>query len=83
MESTLSESEAVRQARSGNSAAYAVLAGLYQEVAFRAAYLIVRDAAAAEDVVQEAFVRAHRELGRFREGEPFRPGCCESSRTWR
>jgi RNA polymerase sigma-70 factor (ECF subfamily) len=73
MESTLSESEAVRLARSGNSAAYAVLVGLYQEVAFRAAYLIVRDAAAAEDVVQEAFVRAHRELGRFREGEPFRP----------
>ena len=73
MESTLSEAEAVREARSGDSAAYAVLVGMHQEVAFRAAYLVVREAGAAEDVVQEAFVRAYRELGRFREGEPFRP----------
>ncbi|MGE0058780.1 MAG: RNA polymerase sigma factor [Dehalococcoidia bacterium] len=73
MESTVSEAEAVRAARAGDAAAYSVLVGLYQEVAFRAAYLIVRDAGAAEDVVQEGFVRAYRELGRFREGEPFRP----------
>ena len=73
MESTLSEAEAVREARSGDSEAYALLVGLHQEVAFRAAYLVVREAAAAEDVVQEAFVRAFRELGRFRDGEPFRP----------
>jgi RNA polymerase sigma-70 factor, ECF subfamily len=81
MESTLSEAEAVRDARSGSNTAYAVLVGMHQEVAFRAAYLLVRDAQAAEDVVQEAFVRAFRELNRFREGEPFRPGYYESSPT--
>jgi RNA polymerase sigma-70 factor (ECF subfamily) len=27
----------------------------------------------AEDVVQDAFVKAHRTLGRFRRGAPFRP----------
>jgi RNA polymerase sigma-70 factor (ECF subfamily) len=73
MERTLSEAEAVRQARSGDAAACDVLVERFQEVAFRAAYLIVRDAATAEDVVQEGFVRAFRELGRFRDGEPFRP----------
>jgi RNA polymerase sigma-70 factor (ECF subfamily) len=73
MESTLSEAEAVREARSGNAAAFAVLVGLHQKVAFRAAYLVLRDATAAEDMVQEGFVRAFRELERFREGDPFRP----------
>ncbi len=45
----------------------------YQESAFRAAYLILRDATSAEDVTQEAFVRAYRQIGAFRQGEPFRP----------
>ncbi len=33
----------------------------------------MRDAAAAEDVAQEAFIRAYRGLKSFREDEPFRP----------
>lgn len=45
----------------------------YEQEAFRLAYLMVRDAAEAEDVAQEAFVRAYRALGRFRADEPFRP----------
>lgn len=45
----------------------------YEEPAFRTAYLIVRDEAEAQDVAQEAFVRAHRSLGRFDERRPFRP----------
>lgn len=45
----------------------------HQEIAYRAAYLILRDAAAAEDVVQEAMVKAYRAMGRFREGGAFRP----------
>lgn len=73
MEHVLSDAEAVASTRQGDTSAYAVLVGHHQEVAFRAAYLILRDAAAAEDVAQESFVRAYRELGRFRVGEPFRP----------
>src|SRR5688500_20145401 len=40
---------------------------------FRTAYLVLGDAAEAEDAAQEAFVRAYRALDRFRDGEPFRP----------
>lgn len=64
---------AIAAARTGDREAFAVLVTRYQEVAFRAAYLIVRDAGTAEDVAQEAFVRAYRSLSGFRAGEPFRP----------
>jgi RNA polymerase sigma-70 factor, ECF subfamily len=69
----LSETEAIASARRGDPAAYAVLVRAHQEVACRAAYLVVRDAHLAEDVTQEAFVRAYSQIGRFREGTPFRP----------
>lgn len=64
---------AVVAARDGDGEAFAVLVTRYQEVAFRAAYLIVRDAGLAEDVAQEGFVRAYCSLARFREEEAFRP----------
>src|SRR4051812_16773275 len=35
--------------------------------------LITQDAAEAEEAAQDAFVKAWRALGRFREGEPWRP----------
>lgn len=43
----------------------------YQPVALRVAYPLT--AAEADDVVQEAFVKAYRQLHRFRDGKPFRP----------
>lgn len=45
----------------------------YQEVAFRAAFLITRDAGDAEEACQEGFVKAHRSLKRFQTERPFRP----------
>ena len=45
----------------------------HQEIAFRVAYLITRSAPDAEDVTQEAFIKAWRALGRFRPDAPFRP----------
>lgn len=45
----------------------------HQGIAFRTAYLIAGEAADAEEAVQDAFVKAHRALGRFRRGAPFRP----------
>src|SRR5881275_2898415 len=41
--------------------------------AFRAAYLVVHDAAAAEDIAQEAFLSAIRALDRFDRRRPFGP----------
>ena len=61
------------RAQQGDPDAFAVLVRQHEEAAFRAAYLIVRDEAEAQDVAQEAFVRAYRSLARFDAGQPFRP----------
>ena len=45
----------------------------YQGIAFRIAYLVVGNAAEAEDAAQDGFVKAYRALHRFRTGEPLRP----------
>jgi RNA polymerase sigma-70 factor (ECF subfamily) len=68
------EAELVERARLGDHAAYAELVREHQAAAFRVAYLVAEGSAAdAEDVAQEAFVKAYRSLGRFRPGAPFRP----------
>jgi RNA polymerase sigma-70 factor (ECF subfamily) len=45
----------------------------YREVVFRTAFLIVGEAAEAEDATQDAFVKAYYALPRFRAGAPVRP----------
>ena len=45
----------------------------HEHVAFRLAYAIVGSAADAEDVAQDAFVKAYNALPRFRTELPFRP----------
>jgi RNA polymerase sigma factor (sigma-70 family) len=67
------EHELVARARRGDDVAFGALVDAFAEVAFRTAYLVLGNAAEAEDAAQEGFVRAHRALGRFRDGEPFRP----------
>ena len=42
--------------------------------AYRAAYLVVHDSAAAEDIAQESFLAAVRSLDRFDRRRPFGPG---------
>jgi RNA polymerase sigma-70 factor (ECF subfamily) len=73
MELASSEREAVSRARGGDASAYGMLVRAHQEAAFRAAYLILHDAQAAEDVTQEGFVRAYQGLASFREEAAFRP----------
>jgi len=63
----------VRRAQRGDSRAFEELVQPHQEIAFRVAYLITRNAADAEDAAQEALVKAWRALGRFRAGAPLRP----------
>ena len=69
----LDDWELIRRAKRGDGDAYEELVQRYQEVVFRTAYLILRDAAEAEDAAQEAFVKAFAHLHRFREGAPLRP----------
>lgn len=63
----------VAEALAGDREAFGRLVARYQEVVFRAAWLIVRDAGEAEDLAQDAFLRAHAALGSFRPGDPLRP----------
>ena len=67
------EDALVERACAGDDDAYAQLVREHQEVAFRTAFLITASAVEAEDAAQDAFVKAHAALGRFRRGEPLRP----------
>lgn len=67
------ERELVARARRGDTVAFAEIVAAHQEIAFRAAYLLLGDPAEAEDAAQEGFMKAYGALGRFREGEPIRP----------
>jgi len=62
----------VASARAGDRDAYATLVARYGALAHRTAYLLGAGDD-AEDVVQEAFVKAYRALHSFREGAQFRP----------
>jgi RNA polymerase sigma factor (sigma-70 family) len=68
----LEDAELIERARRGEVMAYEELVRRYQDVALRTAHLISPDGD-AEDAAQEAFVKAHAALGRFRSGAPFRP----------
>jgi RNA polymerase sigma-70 factor (ECF subfamily) len=69
----LDEATLIARARRSDVSAYEELVRSHQEVAFRAAYLVLRDAAEAEDAAQEAFVKAFHALDRFDPGRPFKP----------
>jgi len=63
----------VRAAQKGDHAAVERLFAAHWTAAHRAAWYVVRDAAAAEDVAQEAFLAAVRALDRFDRRRPFGP----------
>ncbi len=63
----------VRGAQAGSASDLEALFRAYWPRAFRAAYLVVHDAAAAEDIAQEAFLGAIRALDRFDRRRPFGP----------
>jgi RNA polymerase sigma-70 factor (ECF subfamily) len=63
----------IRGAQSGSASDLEALFRRHWPAAFRAAYLVVHDAAAAEDIAQEAFLAALRALDRFDRRRPFGP----------
>jgi RNA polymerase sigma-70 factor (ECF subfamily) len=69
----LNEQEQILRAKSGDVAAFEMLVRSHQQIALRVAYLVVGDGGVAEDVTQEAFVKAYRALPRFRDEAAFRP----------
>lgn len=67
------EQALVRLARQNDQVAWVKLVRTYQEPVFRLAYLILGDAADAEDAAQETFIRAYTALDRFDDARPLRP----------
>ena len=63
----------VRGAQDGSVADLEHLFRAHWPLAHRAAYLVVHDAAAAEDIAQESFLAALRALDRFDRRRPFGP----------
>jgi RNA polymerase sigma-70 factor (ECF subfamily) len=63
----------VRGAQQGSASDLEALFRLHWPRAHRAAYLVVHDAAAAEDIAQESFLAAVRALDRFDRRRPFGP----------
>ena len=63
----------VRGAQAGSASDLEALFRAYWPRAFRAAYLVAHDAAAAEDIAQESFIAASRSLHRFDRRRPFGP----------
>ncbi|MFJ8295997.1 RNA polymerase sigma factor [Streptomyces sp. NPDC094447] len=66
------EAAVIARVRAGEPEAYAALVRAHTAVALRAA-VACGAGAEAEDVVQQAFFKAYRSLGRFEEGSAFRP----------
>ena len=63
----------IRGAQSGSVSDLEALFRHHWPRAYRAAYLVVHDSAAAEDIAQEAFLAAVRGLDRFDRRRPFGP----------
>ena len=68
-----SEQALIRGILAGSEADLEALFHRYWPRAYRAAFLIVHDHAAAEDIAQEAFLAAIRRLDRFDRGRRFGP----------
>ncbi len=69
----MEEHEAIARARKGDLTGLEVLVARYQVRAVRTAYLIVRDRQLAEDIVQQAFIRAYERIGQLDPERPFAP----------
>jgi RNA polymerase sigma-70 factor (ECF subfamily) len=69
----VTETDLIRSARRGDTAAWEALTHLHQEPVFRFAYLLLGDPDDAQDAAQETFIRAYYSLRRFDDTRPLRP----------
>ena len=73
MRAARDERARVRGAQQGSVSDLEALFRMHWPRAFRAAYLVTHDRAAAEDIAQESFLAAIRALDRFDRRRPFGP----------
>lgn len=67
----MNEKQRVQQVLSGNTSAFGYFVETYQDMAITIAYRICGNRQDAEDVVQESFVKAYRNLHSFRSESKF------------
>ena len=67
------EARAIERVKQGDAAAYDYLVSRYLPRVVSIAWGVVRNPHDAEDLAQEAFVKAYASIGRFQSGEPFGP----------
>jgi len=63
----------VTSAQKGDEAAFGEIVRRYQRAVYRVAWALTRNDADADDLAQEAFVRAWGAIGRFEIGQPLYP----------
>ena len=68
---TVPDLELVRRTQNGDTEAFSELVRRYQQVTYNLAYRFMRDATQAEDMAQEAFLKAFRLLKGFRGDSSF------------
>lgn len=68
-----SDHEAVRHVRSGDREAFGYLVQRYQHRLFGLVWMMVREPAGAEEVTQDAFVRAYAHLRHYDDTRPLYP----------
>jgi len=67
------DAQAILRLKNGDIGGLELLVTRYQVKAVRAAFLIVRNQQAAEDIAQETFLRVFAHIHRFDESRPFGP----------
>src|SRR5882724_10440616 len=65
------DQEIVERVKAGDTALYEIIMRRYNQRLYRVARAILRDDAEAEDVMQDAYVRAFQHLGQFAARAPF------------
>ena len=69
----MDEQQAIQRLKRGDIGGLEIFVNVYQVRAVRTAYLITRDVALAEDVVQDAFLQTYRSIRHFDQDRPFGP----------
>jgi RNA polymerase sigma-70 factor (ECF subfamily) len=67
------EARAIAAVKAGDAGPYDYLVSKYMKRVVSIGWGLVRNQADAEDLAQEAFVKAFENIGRFKTGEPFGP----------